>query len=147
MELAKKLILEAKKAGADCVKFQSWSKDTIFSKIQYKENYFLADDYRNRTDTNLEKIVEEYSISEEELLELLGIVLDQIEFISLKEIDKRILKQGYELTIIDPLDAPFVALSLFLDAKLWTGDKKLCRYLASKGFDICISTQELLEFL
>ena len=48
MELAKKLILEAKKAGADCVKFQSWSKDTIFSKIKYKENYFLIyDNYRD----------------------------------------------------------------------------------------------------
>ena len=30
--LAKKLILEAKKAGADCVKFQSWTKESIFSK-------------------------------------------------------------------------------------------------------------------
>ncbi len=94
-----------------------------------------------------EKIKKCSSIPEEEFLELLGIVLDQIEFISLKEIDKRILKQGYELTTIDPLDAPFVALSLFLDAKLWTGDKKLCSYLAGKGFDICISTQELFEFL
>ena len=94
-----------------------------------------------------EKIQKYSSLSEEELLELLGIVLDQIEFISLKEIDKRILKQSYELAIIDPLDAPFVALSLFLDAKLWTGDKKLCRYLECKGFDICIETQELLQSL
>ena len=30
MILAKKLIKEAKDAGADCVKFQSWSKDTLF---------------------------------------------------------------------------------------------------------------------
>ena len=33
MELAKKLILEAKEAGADCVKFQSWTKkNNIFKK-------------------------------------------------------------------------------------------------------------------
>ena len=31
MELAKKMIDEAKRCGADCVKFQSWSKDTVFS--------------------------------------------------------------------------------------------------------------------
>jgi sialic acid synthase SpsE len=33
MGLAKKLIDAAKRAGADCVKFQSWSKETIFSQI------------------------------------------------------------------------------------------------------------------
>ena len=32
INLAKRLIDLAKEAGADCVKFQSWSKDTIFSK-------------------------------------------------------------------------------------------------------------------
>ena len=41
MEIAKKLIQEAKEAGADCVKFQSWSKETIFSKKKYKDNFFL----------------------------------------------------------------------------------------------------------
>ena len=70
MELAKKLIDSAKRAGADCVKFQSWSKESIFSKIKYEENFFLSDDYRNRDDYSLENIVEEYSISEEQLIEM-----------------------------------------------------------------------------
>ena len=70
MALAKKLITEAKEAGADCVKFQSWSKDTIFANIKYKDNYFIADDYRDRTDYTLEEIVDAYSISEEELIEM-----------------------------------------------------------------------------
>ena len=61
MDLAKKLILAAKESGADCVKFQSWSKETIFSRIKYQENYFLADDYRNRDDYNLEQIVDAYA--------------------------------------------------------------------------------------
>ncbi len=68
--LAKKLILSAKKAGADCVKFQSWSVDTIFSKKKYDDNYFLNDDYRNRKDTNLKKIVKKYSFSEKQLLSM-----------------------------------------------------------------------------
>ncbi len=70
MELAKKLILSAKNAGADCVKFQSWSKSTIFSREVYEHNYFLSDDYRNRTDYTLEQIVDEFSISEQELYEM-----------------------------------------------------------------------------
>jgi sialic acid synthase SpsE len=70
MGLARRLIDAAKASGADCVKFQSWSKETIFSKKTYDENYFLADDYRERVDYTLEKIVEEYSISETELLDM-----------------------------------------------------------------------------
>ena len=70
MDLAHKLIEEAIAAGADCVKFQSWSKDTIFSRIKYEENYFIADDYRNRDDFTLEQIVEEFSVSQKELIEL-----------------------------------------------------------------------------
>jgi len=70
MELAKKLILAAKEAGADCVKFQSWTKDTIFSKRKYEENFFLSDDYRNRNDYNLEQIVEKFQITEEQLKEM-----------------------------------------------------------------------------
>ena len=44
MDVAKRLIDAAKESGADCVKFQSWSKDTIFSKKTYDDNYFLTDD-------------------------------------------------------------------------------------------------------
>ena len=35
MNLAKQMIDIAKKCGADCVKFQSWTKDSIFSKKVY----------------------------------------------------------------------------------------------------------------
>lgn len=81
MQIAEKLIASAKESGADCVKFQSWSKETIFSKIKYEENYFLADDYRNRTDYTLEEIVEEFSVSEQELIELQAIAhKNDIEF-------------------------------------------------------------------
>lgn len=70
INLARRMIDKAKEIGADCVKFQSWTKDTIFSKKVYEDNYFLSDDYRNRKDYTLETIVEEYSVSESELLEL-----------------------------------------------------------------------------
>ena len=92
-----------------------------------------------------EKIVKYSSLSEEELLEMLEMILEWIEFISLKEIDQQCLQRAYELTLVDLLDAPFVALSLFLDARLWTGDKKLCKCLEDKGFNICITTQELFD--
>ena len=70
MGLAEKMIRKAKEAGADCVKFQSWTKDTIFSKRVYDQNYFLADDYRNRKDYSHEEIVEKFAISEEQLRDM-----------------------------------------------------------------------------
>ena len=57
MDLARKLILQAKEAGADCVKFQSWNKNSLFSQKKFDDNYFISDDYRNRDDYTLEEIV------------------------------------------------------------------------------------------
>ena len=38
MDLGERLIKAAKEAGADCVKFQSWAKDSIFSKAVFENN-------------------------------------------------------------------------------------------------------------
>ena len=46
---------------------------------------------------------------------------------------------------VDMDDIAFVALSLFLDIKFWTGDKVLRKALIKKGFKNCLSTQELLQ--
>lgn len=69
MALAKKLVAAAKHAGADAVKFQSWDT-TIFSRSVYEKNYFLGDDYRNRTDYTLKEIVDAFAIDEGQLTEL-----------------------------------------------------------------------------
>ncbi len=137
MKLAKELIINAKNSGADCVKFQSWSKDTIFSKEKYRENYFLADDYRNRTDTTLEKIVEEYSISEEELFEMKKFCDEiQIDFASTpfskKEVD----------FLVDVLKAPFIKI-----ASMDVNNYPFLEYVAKKNKPIVISSglSELYE--
>lgn len=46
---------------------------------------------------------------------------------------------------IDMDDISFVALCLFLDMKLWTGDKQLYIGLTQKGFDNLITTQEIIQ--
>ncbi len=38
IDLAKKMIDKAKSVGCDCVKFQSWSAETLYSKTYYDEN-------------------------------------------------------------------------------------------------------------
>lgn len=130
MEIAKKLIVQAKEAGADCVKFQSWSKDTVFSRKKYEDNYFIADDYRDRTDYTLEEIVEAYSISEEELLEMkrfadeVGIDCTSTPF-SKKEAD----------FLVNELDTPFIKV-----ASMDLNNYPFLEYLAKKNKPMVIAT-------
>ncbi|WP_345980663.1 N-acetylneuraminate synthase family protein [Sulfurimonas sp. HSL3-2] len=137
MKLARKLILEAKEAGADCVKFQSWSKNSIFARKKYEDNYFIADDYRDRTDYTLEEIVDAYSISEEELLAMksfadeIGIDCTSTPF-SKKEVD----------FLVDKMDTPFIKV-----ASMDLNNYPFLEYLAKKNKPIIISTglSELYE--
>ncbi|OBT09104.1 N-acetylneuraminate synthase [Shewanella sp. UCD-FRSSP16_17] len=137
MVLARKLIIEAKEAGADCVKFQSWSKDTIFAREKYDDNYFIADDYRDRTDFTLEEIVESYSISENELLEMkafadeVGIDCSSTPF-SKEEAD----------FLVERLNSPFIKV-----ASMDLNNLPFLDYLARKNLPIIISTglSELYE--
>ncbi len=137
MKLAKKLIIEAKEAGADCVKFQSWSKNSVLSRNTYDDNYFMADDYRDRTDYTLEEIVDAYSISEEELLEMkrfsdeIGIDCTSTPF-NKKEAD----------FLVDKLETPFIKV-----ASMDLNNYPFLKYLAKKGKPMIISTglSELYE--
>jgi N-acetylneuraminate synthase len=137
MELAKKLILAAKEAGADCVKFQSWTKDTIFSKRKYEENFFLSDDYRNRNDYNLEQIVGKFQITEEQLKEMkefsdkIGIDCISTPF-SKREVD----------FLVDKLNVPFIKI-----ASMDVNNYPFLEYVAKKNKPIVISTglSELYE--
>ncbi len=53
-------------------------------------------------------------------------------------------KEAYNFTEdIDPTDAIFVALALFLNAKLWSGDKRLKEGLENKGRHMVLTTKNL----
>jgi sialic acid synthase SpsE len=130
MELAKRLIDAAKESGASCVKFQSWSKDTIFSRKTYENNYFLSDDYRDREDYTLEGIVDEYSISSKELLDMkkytdeIGIDFTSTPF-SKGEVD----------FLVNDLEVNFIKV-----ASMDLNNYPLLRYIATMGKPIILST-------
>ena len=130
MKIAKKLIEASKDAGADCVKFQSWSKESIFSKKKYQDNFFLDDDYRKREDFTLEEIVEKYSISEEELAEMndyskkIGLDFTSTPF-SRKEVD----------FMVDSLDVPFIKI-----ASMDLNNYPYLDYIARKNKPMILST-------
>ncbi len=58
IEVAKELIDKAKEVGCDCVKFQSWTTDTLYSTTYYDENPIAK------------RFVKKFSLSENELEEL-----------------------------------------------------------------------------
>ncbi len=130
MDIAKKMIQQAKGAGADCVKFQSWNVDSIFSKKVYDENYFLADDYRDRKDYTLAKIVEEYSISENQLLEMkklaneIGIDCTSTPF-SKNEVD----------FVVQKMKTPYIKV-----ASMDLNNYPFLEYIAKQNLPIVIST-------
>lgn len=130
MDLARQLIDQAKAAGCHCIKFQSWSKETIFSKEVYEQNYFLKDDYRNRTDYTLEGIVEKFSISEQELLDMrdycvrVGIDFASTPF-SRPEAD----------FLVDELGASFIKV-----ASMDLNNYPFLEYIARKGKPVMLST-------
>lgn len=128
--LAKTLIEKAKECGADCVKFQSWSKDTIFSRRVYNDNFFLKDDYRNRSDYTLEQIVEEYSIGSEQHY-ILKNYCDKLEIdfastgFSNSEVD----------LLCDEMHVPFIKV-----ASMDITNLPLLSYIATKSVPVVIST-------
>lgn len=128
MDLARKHIDVAKKFGADSVKFQSWDK-TIFSKQVYNENYFLTDDYRDRTDHTLESIVEEFSLTKEQMGELATYC---------KKIGIDFASTPFEPEQVDPLiefGAPWIKI-----ASMDINNDRLLRKAANTGVPIVVST-------
>ena len=118
MDLAQRLIGAAKEAGADCVKFQSWSKETLWSRKSFKD------------DIELEETAKEYAISEVELLQIknyagsIGIDCISTPF-SKGEVDFLIEKMAVDFIKVASMDLNNYS---FLD------------YIASTGKPIVLST-------
>jgi N-acetylneuraminate synthase len=65
VETAKKMIDAAKESGCSCVKFQSWSAQSLYSKSYYKENPIAK------------RIVQKFAFSEAQLMEVAQHCRDQ----------------------------------------------------------------------
>ncbi len=83
-----------------------------------------------------ERIVLASGLPEMDLLEGLYAVVSQVEFVNESNIpvgtwiEANRLCQG-----IDSRDTPYVALTLYLDGRLWTEDSQLKEGLRARGFD------------
>lgn len=125
MRLAKKLIRAAKACGADAVKFQSWSKESLFAKSFYKEN---------------SEFVEEHFGTLEQAMEWLS--LDKSKHIYLKKYCKKVgiifsstPFSRQEIDLLDHLKVPF-----FKIASMDINNIPLLEHVAAKKKPIILST-------
>ena len=94
VEVAKQMIIAAAEAGCDCVKFQSWSAESLYSASYYNDNPIAK------------RIVSKFSLSAEQLKEMAAFAREHgIDFsstpYSCPEVD----------FLIDECKAPFVKIS------------------------------------
>lgn len=92
-----------------------------------------------------EKLVKLSRLTEPDFLDYLLGILNRIEFLSESLLPVALIEQARELVAdVDPRDIYYVALALYYDARLWTGDRKLSDGSVAKGVTFLCSTADLL---
>lgn len=94
IEIAKSMIDQAKGAGCDCVKFQSWSADTLYCESYYEENKMAK------------RVVTKFSLSDNQLYEL-------AEYATEKEVDFASTPYSIEEArfLVEKCNVPFVKIA------------------------------------
>jgi predicted nucleic acid-binding protein len=84
-----------------------------------------------------ERIVAAAELSEDDLLDTLNALFAHIHFVDESAIPIGDWLEARRLCAgIDEKDAPFVALAIYLNARLWTEDGELKNGLRAKGFNL-----------
>ena len=118
LNIAKKMVKKAKTIGCDCIKFQSWSSESLYSNSYYKENPIAK------------RFVKKFSFSKEELLEIsnycrsIGIDFCSTPY-SREEVD----------VLIDELNSHYIKV-----ASMDLNNYSYLSYIASKNVPIVLST-------
>ncbi len=95
---------------------------------------FTAPDHlRNELAKHRTRIAKLMKRSVADVAELEGLLLERVEFHAAHGVPERYLTKAKELTgDVDPKDAPYVALALFFDCQIWSGDRRLSKGLSKK---------------
>lgn len=117
METAKRMIEAAAKSGCNCVKFQSWSAETLYSKTYYKANPIAK------------RFVDKFSMTSEQLMELADYC---------KQSGVAFSSTPYSETEVDfltELNVPFIKI-----ASMEINNYPFLEYIGKTGFPIVLST-------
>ena len=118
VDVAKEMIRKAKECGCDCVKFQSWSPESLYSEEYYKKNPIAR------------KVVGKFSLSPEQLKELslycheVGIDFSSTPY-SEEEVD----------FLVEECQVPYIKI-----ASMEINNPRFLTYIAQKGVPMILST-------
>jgi predicted nucleic acid-binding protein len=108
--------------------------------------FYSCEYLKEEIETHRDKIIKIAKLDEIAFEEIKSLTYQPIQFFDEAIIPFEYWKKAAHLVRdIDMKDIAFVALSLFLEKKIWTGDKPLLSGLAKKGFKNTITTNEILE--
>lgn len=97
----------------------------------YCPRFFLVELFKHK-----ERIAQATELREAELLECLYELLARVHFVEEGSISIGTWMEARRLCRdVDLKDAPFIALTLHIDGRLWTGDDELKTGLKAKGFN------------
>ncbi len=120
----------------------------ILLTLQDKFDFFAPELLRQELERYREKLGEASKLTDKQLNEASIRLLDRLTLVSEDLISELSWSKAHLLTKdVDEDDTPFVALSIELNAKLWTGDKKLTAGILGKGSEIVITTAQLFDYL
>jgi len=107
-------------------------------------DFFSIGLLKNEIFEHRNKILSVSGFSIQQFEKSLLFITNRIKFVDEIILSDNVISEALELVSeIDENDALFVALTNHLNAKLWTGDKKLILGLKKKGYKQTISTEKL----
>ena len=128
INLAKKIIDEAKKSGADCVKFQSWQPESIASKKEFDDNINYTDSKKKHFGS-LREMVDKYYLSFDEH----RVLKDYCDEINIDFSSSPFTFE--EVDLLKSLDVPFLKV-----ASMDIVHFDLLKYIAKTGLPVILST-------
>lgn len=97
----------------------------------YSPNILIAEIYKHK-----DKLLKYSKLAESEFYLYFNGIIERIKFIPTDFISLESRQTAYNFCRdVDIKDTPFVALSVYFEIPLWTGDMKLKDGLSKKGFD------------
>lgn len=125
----KNIVLDTNKLFSCLVSRNSTIRETIF--ITQELKFYIVELFKHKN-----KLLKCSALSEEELIDVFYQLLKSIHIYDENTITPDNWQKAVELCSgVDEKDSVFIALTLQLEAKSWTGDIKLINGLTAKGFN------------
>jgi len=140
-----KIIVDSNIVFSAVLNTESKIGDLLFNSPDIFEFYSVLH-MKTEIEKHKEKICHLTGFDIEKVDEILERIFREIEFFKEEIIPFEIWKRSARLVRdVDMNDIAFVALTEYLDANLWTGDKKLMKGLEAKGYTKCYTTDEMFD--